>query len=261
MTNPEHPSTSQVDAVINAVRNGIDTTLGSSLVGLYVFGSLISGDFESDVSDMDLLAVLTDDPSDVLGNALRQMHDRLAKDHPGWKDRIEVIYVSQAGLRDFRSVRHVIGVISPGEPFHTIPATPQWVVTWYAARKENMRLMGPAIETLIPPISRDEYVQAVRHYMRDFVARVTDESSLGSQAYAILSVCRGLFACRFGEKVSKNRGASWAKEQFPEWAQIIDDALEWRQHQWEPQPSGAGKQTASRTQHFVAQIAALALEP
>src|ERR1039458_7775862 len=111
MTNPEHPSTSQVDAVINAVRNGIDTTLGSSLVGLYVFGSLISGDFESDVSDMDLLAVLTDDPSDVLGYALRQMHDRLAKDHPGWKDRIEVIYVSQAGLRDFGSLSHVIGVI------------------------------------------------------------------------------------------------------------------------------------------------------
>jgi hypothetical protein len=247
--------------VINAVRNGIDTTLGPSLVGLYIFGSLISGDFDSDVSDMDLLAVLTDDPSDVVGDALRQTHDNLAKDYAGWKDRIEVIYVSQAGLRDFRSVRHIMGVISPGEPFRTIPATPQWVVNWYAARKENMRLIGPAIETLIPPISRDEYVQAVRHYMRDFMARVTDKSSLGSQAYAILSVCRGLYACRFGEKVSKNRAAAWAREQFPQWAQIIDDALEWRQHQWEAQPAGAGEQTASRTQQFVAQIAALALEP
>ena len=174
--------------------------------------------------------------------------------------RIEVIYVSKDGLRDYRFARHVIGVIGPGEPFHTIPATPQWVVNWYAARKESMRLIGPAIETLIPPISREEYVQAVRHYTRDFMARVTHKSSLGSQAYAILSVCRGLYTCRFGEKVSKSRAAAWAKKQFPQWAQIIDDALEWRQHQWQPQPAGAGHKTASRTELFVSEMAALTLE-
>lgn len=48
-----------------------------------------AGDFQPERSDVDLLAVVADDPSDLVG-ALRAMHERLVADHPEWTDRVEV---------------------------------------------------------------------------------------------------------------------------------------------------------------------------
>lgn len=147
-----------------------------------------------------------------------------------------------------------MGVISPGEPFHIVPATPDWVLSWYPARVENKSLVGPRLATLITEISRDEYLQAVRQYMQDFTTRITDGSSPGSQAYAILSMCRGLYTLRFGETLSKMRAADWARQQFPQWGQLIDEAVGWRRHQWQVQPECSGVATVLRTKRFVSEV-------
>ncbi len=49
-----------------------------------------------------------------------------------------------------------------------------------------------------------------------------------SQAYAILTVCRGLYTSRYGEQVSKRQAALWAAETLPEWVSLIQNALIWR---------------------------------
>src|SRR6266542_4058770 len=53
-----------IDSLLVSVREAIVTVTGSSLVGLYLFGSLAIGDFDSDVSDIDLIAALADTPSE-----------------------------------------------------------------------------------------------------------------------------------------------------------------------------------------------------
>jgi predicted nucleotidyltransferase len=109
-----------VETLVTRIRGAISEAAGSVLAGLYVFGSLVVGDFDADVSDIDLLAVLTGDPSEDLVARLDLMHDALASENPMWAGRIEVIYVSAAALSRWWEGIPRMAVISPGEPFHVV---------------------------------------------------------------------------------------------------------------------------------------------
>jgi len=61
--------------------------LGDQLTGLYLFGSLVSGDFDPARSDVDLLAALADDLDAGTMERLRLFHDDLAARYPAWAGR------------------------------------------------------------------------------------------------------------------------------------------------------------------------------
>ena len=65
----------------------IQATLGDKLVGLYLYGSLVWGDFDHAISDIDLLAALTSDLTNHEADALKSMHDDIARDYKAWDDR------------------------------------------------------------------------------------------------------------------------------------------------------------------------------
>jgi hypothetical protein len=246
-----------VGSLLVSIRQAIETVTGSSLVGLYLFGSLSVGDFYVDVSDIDLIAVLADGPSDQLAGHLSRMHEDLAEANPEWDDRIEVIYISTQGLANCRTDPTTIAVISPGEPFHVVEAGRDWILNWYPARQSGVRLVGPPIDSLIPAIPAAEYVEEVRRSLVGFTNRITDDAPPGAQAYAILTMCRGLYAIRFGELLSKHEAASWARQQFPQWADLIHRALGWRQRQRHPDGQD-GTASVSETRSFVTEMAELA---
>jgi Domain of unknown function (DUF4111) len=247
-----------VDAVVDAVREAIEAVAGPSLVGLYLFGSLTTGDFDTAVSDLDLFAALTDTPGARLAEHLRRMHAELARAHPAWDDRIEVIYISAHGLATCRTHRTTVAVISPGEPFHVVEAGRDWILNWYPARAHGVRLVGPPIDALIPPIPTAEYLEEVRRSLVGFTSRIPDDASPGWQAYVILTMCRGLYALRFGEPLSKRAAAAWAQQEFPRWADLIGRALGWRQRQHHPDGQD-GAATVAETRLLVAEMATLAL--
>ena len=240
-----------------SIRQAIETVAGSSLVGLYLFGSLSVGDFEVDVSDIDLIAVLADSPSEQLATRLSRMHEDLAEASPEWDDRIEVIYISTQGLANCRTDNTTIAVISPGEPFHVVEAGRDWIFNWYPARENEVKLVGPPIDSVIPAILAAEYVEKARRSLVGFTNRIADDAPPGAQAYAILTMCRGLYEIRFGQLLSKREAASWARQQFPQWADLIHRALGWRQRQRHPDGQD-GTATVSETRSFVAEMAELA---
>ncbi len=246
--------------MLASIREAIVTVTGPSLVGLYLFGSLATGDFDADVSDIDLLAVLTDSPSEPLVLRLKRMHADLVQANPAWDDRIEVVYISSKGLANCRAATTTIAVISTGEPFEVVEAGPDWILNWYPARENAVRLLGPPIASLIPPIPSAEYLEQVRRSLVGFTKRVPDDAPPGAQAYAILTMCRGLYAIRFGERLSKRAAAAWGQQQFPQWANLIRRALTWRQQQHDSTKQQDGAATVSESRAFVTEMARLALE-
>jgi predicted nucleotidyltransferase len=109
----------------------IQKVLGPKLRGLYLYGSLIWGDFDYGVSDIDLAAVTADNVTEEEFGMLKLIHDEFARTHPIWDNQIEVQYVSESGLRTFREKSSKMAVISPGEPFHVIEAGIEWLTNWY----------------------------------------------------------------------------------------------------------------------------------
>ncbi len=207
----------------------MQAVLGDRLVALYLYGSLVWGDFDLDISDIDLLAATREDITSQEFLLLDQMQRSLVVEHELWSDRIEIAYMSVQALRTFKTQRSPIAIISPGEPFHVKEAENDWLINWYLVRERGIVLLGPDPRVLIAPISREEFVEGVKRQAmdwRDWISHTRD--SRAYQGYAILTMCRALFAVTNGEQVSKKRAAEWAMQALPEKAGQIRKALQWR---------------------------------
>ena len=112
------------DAVTAEMIAVLSKALSGRLISVVAFGSWVHGDFEPARSDVDLLAVLTGDPTPQDVAAIGALLDAVFERHPEWFDRLEAGLVSREAildvLHDGRS-RHLAGRISPGEQLHLVP--------------------------------------------------------------------------------------------------------------------------------------------
>ena len=222
-----------IDELLSSLLDQMQRILDKKLIGLYLYGSLVTGDFDSEVSDLDLLAATASDLDDQEFDQLQKMHHDFVRHHPQWDNRIEIAYLSVAALKTFRSQVSKIAIISPGEPFHVKEAGKDWLINWWIIREQGVPLFGPSPTALIDPISKAEFLQAVQDQAQDWGEWVNHMHHRKSQAYAILTLCRALYAYQTGEQVSKKQAAQWAQAHLPTWAPVIQTALAWRNERGE----------------------------
>jgi hypothetical protein len=218
----------EIDRLLSDLLDRMQQILGENLVGLYLYGSLVTGDFDRGISDVDTLAVVASDVDQAQFERLHRMHDDLEAQNPRWKDRIEVQYVSIRALQTFRTERSQIAAISPGEPFHFKDAGKEWLINWYTIRNRGRVLYGTDASTYIPPISKGEYLQAVREHATMWLEWTDQPHDQAWQGYVILTMCRIAYALCFGEQSSKRAAARWMQGEHPEWTWLIQKALLWR---------------------------------
>ena len=202
--------------------------LKQKLVGLYLFGSLVWGDFDRGSSDIDLLVATASDIDDQEFSDLHQMQLDIVDTYPYWNGRIEIAYLSTYALKTFKSRPSKIAIISPGEPFHFKEADKGWLMNWYMVQEQGRILFGPPPTSLIDPISKQEFIQTVKAHAARWGEWIHDSHSRPSQAYAILTMCRALYTCTQGVQASKRKAAEWAAQELPEWSDLINSALRWR---------------------------------
>lgn len=216
-----------MDLIIREIQILIKNTLGPELLGLYLFGSLVGGDFDPATSDIDLLAITGSIVSKTQLSQLADMHAKFAKQYPEWKNHVEVAYVSVDAMRDFKTNTSQIARISPGEPLHYRDMNIAWLMDWYMVQEMGVILEGPAPRTFIPKISGEEFVKSLKNEYPSWLERAKEARWVGYQSYIILSLCRGMYAIRFGKQVSKFKGAAWAMHEYPQWAELIKLAIDW----------------------------------
>jgi len=203
--------------------------LGEKLVGLYFYGSITWGDFDEENSDIDMLAALQSDITPNEFEALKKMHEDFTNQHKSWYDRIEVQYLSMTGLQTFKTQKTKMAIISPGENFHMVEAGREWLMNWYFVQEYGVTFFGPSAKSFIDPISKAEFLQAVKDHAvqwREYVSGT--KHSRAFQAYAILTLCRAYYTTQHGEQVSKDKAALWAQKEMPQWASLITNAVAWR---------------------------------
>ncbi len=218
-----------INQLLELLLSSMKKILGEKLVGLYLHGSLVIGDFDPTISDIDLVAALASDLDDEEFAALHKMHDEFAHEHQEWENRIEVCYISLDALQTVKTRTSLVARIHPGEPFHKRETSIHWLVSWYVVRETSITLFGPDPKTIIEPISKDEFIEALRTYTKAWDEWILDMHSRKSQAYAILTMCRALYTLKYGKQVSKKQAALWAEKEYPEWASLIEQALAWRE--------------------------------
>lgn len=225
----QNSSHTNVTLVLDRLARGIEDILADRLIGVYLYGSLVSGDFDPKISDLDLAVIMTEALDDERFRRLHGLHQAVILAHPEWEDRLELAYVSRCALNTFRHAASPIGIISPGEPFHRLDAGSDWVISWYPLRENGIPLCGPCVESLIDPIDEEEYLRGVKAHIEAYRNTVNAIDNKSMMSYVILTTARGLCALTTGTPVSKVQSARWAARAFPQWAALIGRALRWRE--------------------------------
>jgi hypothetical protein len=224
--------------ILEPLTHDLREVLGDDLAGLYLYGSAVSGGFDPGVSDLDLVAVTDRRVEDLDLTGLDSVHRRVVERDPSWLDRLEIVYVARGTLGGPIG-QDPVAVISPGQPFHVTGPASDWLQNWYLVRETGVTLQGPPPKDLIVPLAWTDYLVAVRAYLA--YLQGSDPSS-----YAVLSACRALRTIETGAPCSKQEGAAWVRERLPEWAWLIDLALEDRRTRGQSGFDVAQTRTAAR---------------
>src|SRR5205085_2375436 len=81
-----------INLLLEQLLSGVQKIFGKKLIGFYLFGSLVTGDFERGSSDIDLVAVTSSDIDEKELEELQQMHHDFVDKNKEWDGRIEVAY-------------------------------------------------------------------------------------------------------------------------------------------------------------------------
>jgi hypothetical protein len=214
--------------VLNTLTPEIVEHLGESLVGLYLYGSLVVGDFDDKRSDIDLLAVTRDLLGSRTERAIEQMHHSTARRCPEWRERVEVGYFPLSVINDFDEHSGDVYRISPGEPFHRTPALPHWLTDLYCVHEHGYVLYGPPAADVLPPISVTRYRATIQRLVADWRGWVVGVAEQRHQAYVRLTMFRSLYSYECARQTSKVAAARWFAAEFPEWSREAEQAVVWR---------------------------------
>jgi hypothetical protein len=222
-----------VNAVLRVLLSGVQTVLGNHFVGMYVHGSLASGDFDPQRSDVDFLVVTVDELPDEMLPALEAMHACIAATELKWAAKLEGSYIPRHALRRYDPAHARHPALCVDGSFGLDQHASDWVIQRHVIRERGVVVAGPAPQTLIDPVQPDDLRRAVRGVLREWWSpQLHDPTRLHSseyQAYAILTMCRALYTLQHGIVVSKSVAARWAQEALGErWAAIIERATAWR---------------------------------
>jgi hypothetical protein len=208
---------------VEELTTSLRSALGPDLVALYLYGSAVSGGYDTGVSDIDLVVVTEHDLGADTIARIESFHAHTVERHPEWHDRLELVYVKRDTLARFRD-GGAIGVISPGEPFHVRDGIELWLQNFYLVREFGVTLAGPGPAATIPEITWREFLAATTSYADEVRGRSLRDATPGSRAYNVLTMCRALCTVRMNRTCSKHEGAAWIRTQMPEWAYLIDAA-------------------------------------
>ncbi|MBN1584612.1 MAG: DUF4111 domain-containing protein [Anaerolineae bacterium] len=223
----------QITDILDALVAEIEHTLQDNLVGIYLRGSLATGDV-LETSDVDILVATERPINDHEFTELKALHSRIASLPNAYANRIEIAYIDRAALRRFRSgLRHP--TLGQGETLAWSEHHNNWILERWTLREFGMALHGPDPKTLIDPIPTEDLVGAVRHRLDDWVEWANDvddpdwQLPRSHKAYVVETMCRALYTLTCGTLPGKVQAVAWALETLPEpWLTLVKCSQVWR---------------------------------
>lgn len=220
-----------VNEILNLLLTSAKEILREQFVGMYLYGSLSSGDFNSETSDIDFLFVTGGVLSQETIDQLEQMHKETWATSHKRAGELEGAYVPKSLIRRHDPNGAPCPTINEGK-FYLAPLGSDWIIQRHVVREYGVVVEGPDPRALIDFVSPDDIRGAVMGVLREWWFPMLEDPSWltknhrGYHSYAILSMCRALHALQHGTIVSKPVAARWAKENLPDrWASTIDLAL------------------------------------
>ena len=156
-----------VDAVLALLLSQARAVLGDRFAGMYLYGSLATGDFDPTTSDIDFVVATYGEVEAEKIAALEAMHAELAKREPKWGPKLEGAYVPLGALRRHNAATGQYPCINEGE-FYLAGLGSDWIIQRHILRAQGVALAGPELRPLIDPVSPDDLRWSVRETLGEW---------------------------------------------------------------------------------------------
>ena len=234
---PNHPYP-ELREVLNIFVNEITAELNENLVGIYLVGSIASGDFDLD-SDVDFLVVTNTELTEADMKPLQDIQIKIHNIDCYPAKHLEGSYISITDLSDWSTVgqKKLYYFDNGSTTYEQTTHDNQWHVRWIL-RECGITLVGRKPETILRAIPINELLNEIKKVMHLSMTIFQDEknrplsfaNSRFGQSFFVLTYCRMLHTLHTGTVQSKKAGATWAKQFVePKWVDLID--LAWNERE------------------------------
>lgn len=220
-----------VNEILSLLLTSLKEILQGQFVGMYLYGSLSSGDYNPETSDIDFLVVTQEVLPDEKVAALDLMHKEIWSTGLRHVYRLEGSYVPRDLIRRHDPDGAPCPTVNEGN-FYLDRRGSDWIIQRHVVRECGVVIEGPDPKSLIDPVSPDDIRSAVHEVLREWWFPMLEDPSWlkdhGSNyhGYAVITMCRALHALEYGTIVSKPVAVEWAKEALgPQWHALIDQAV------------------------------------
>jgi len=234
---PDHPYPELRD-VLNMFVDEISAELRENLVGIYLVGSIASGDFDLD-SDVDFLVVTKTELTEAHMKTLQDIQIKIHNIDCYPAKHLEGSYISIGDLNNWNIVgeKKLYYFDNGSTTYEQSTHDNQWHVRWIL-RERGITLVGQKPETILKSIPLNEMFSEIKTTMLQVMKLFEDEinrplsffNSRFGQSFAVLTYCRMLHSLHTGTVQSKKAAVKWAKQFVnPKWVKIIDQA--WKERE------------------------------
>ena len=229
---PNHPYP-ELREVLYTFVNEIKAELAGNLIGVYLVGSIATGDFDLD-SDVDFLVVTNSELTEANINSLQEVQVKIHEIDCYPAKHLEGSYISIGDLNNWRIVgeKKLYYFDNGSTMVEQSTHDNQWHVRWIL-RERGITLIGQKPEQIMQSIPLHELSKEIKTAMLDDMKAFEQEidrprsfwNSRFGQSFAVLTYCRMLHTLHTGTVQSKKAAVKWAKQFVePKWIKIIDQA-------------------------------------
>jgi predicted nucleotidyltransferase len=219
--------------VVYTFVNEITAALAEDLIGVYLVGSIATGDFDLD-SDVDFLVVINTELTETNIKSLQEIQIKVHEIDCYPAKHLEGSYISIGDLNNWRTVgeKELYYFDNGSTEFEQSTHDNKWHVRWIL-RERGITLIGQKPEQIMQSIPLHELSKEIKTAMVEDMKAFEDEidrprsfwNSRFGQSFAVLTYCRMLHTLHTGTVQSKKAAVKWAKQFVePKWVKIIDQS-------------------------------------
>lgn len=226
----------EINQVLLSLRDNAKEILGDQFIGMYLYGSLSSGDFDIESSDIDFVFITKDSLTKVMIEQLEGVHKRTWATSLKWAGKLEGAYVPMELIRKYDPIGAPCPTVNERK-FYVAPLGSDWIIQRHVIREYGVVVEGPDPKTLIDHVSHDDIRASVLGTLNEWWFPMLDnptwlqERDSQYRSYTVITMCRALHALEHGTIVSKPKATQWAVEYFGDtWKPLIDLAMHVRNY-------------------------------
>ena len=226
-----HPDVQQI---VEALTKAVGETLEQNLLGIYLRGSLVTGDFNPETSDVDLLIVVKQDLTQSDFEQLDTMHKKIQTLPNLYANEVELAYVPIGDINGFVPRKKYIS-LERGEQLRWKNLRYNWAVEFWAVREHGLVVVGPEPKTFIEPIPMQHVADSIRLELGAWLEYVDSwdnpgwQTHAGELRFAVETMCRVMYTLENLELCSKPVAVRWALEHLPpQWKELMLKSQSWK---------------------------------